>query len=81
MARLTRDFDGAHRLAHQAQMREALTRTELTLALHQALGARAELAAQLRETALAAYAARGRAALRRHNRISRRIDQIGRAHV
>jgi len=76
VTRLARDFDGAHRLAHQAQVREALTRTELTLALHQALGARADLAAQLREAALAAYAARGPDALRRHNRISRRIDRL-----
>lgn len=33
VASLSRDFAGAHRLAQQAQVREALTRTELTLAL------------------------------------------------
>ena len=41
-------------LAHEAQVREALTRTELTLALHEALAARAELVAKLRERSLAA---------------------------
>jgi hypothetical protein len=70
-----RDFEGAHRLAHEAQVREALTRTELTLALHEALTARAELEARLRERALATFAARGARPLRRRNRISRRIDR------
>src|SRR5689334_23269390 len=66
-ARLKRDFAGAHRLAHQAQVREALTRSELTLALNETLAARAELAGRVREQALAGYLARGGAIrLRRH---------------
>jgi hypothetical protein len=76
-ARLTRDFAGAHRLAHQAQVREALTRSELTLALNETLAARAELAGRVREQALAGYLARGGAdRLRRHNRISQALDRL-----
>lgn len=76
MRALKRDFDGAHRLAHDAQVREALTRNELTLALHEALSARAELQARLREQALAAFGARGEKPLRRRNRLSRRLDRV-----
>lgn len=75
VARLSRDFAGAHRLAQQAQVREALTRTELTQALTESLAARAELAARLRVQAVAAYRARGEGRLRRHNRISRLVDR------
>lgn len=74
--RLKRDFDGAHRLAHQAEVREALTRTELTLALNESMAARAELAGRVRAQALAAFQARGRPRLRRHNRPSRLLDRI-----
>src|SRR5687767_1984619 len=73
--RLKRDAAGAHRLTHEAQVREALTRTELTLALHESLAARVELEARLREQALAAFRARARGKLRRHNRPSRMLDQ------
>ncbi|MBX3482741.1 hypothetical protein [Phenylobacterium sp.] len=75
VARLKRDFAGAHRLAHDAQMREALVRTELTLALHESLVARSELQAKLREQALAALRARPERRLRRHNRLSRMLDK------
>lgn len=76
VARLSRDFAGAHRLAHQAQVREALTRTELTQALTESLAARAELASRLRTQALAAFRARGEGHLRRHNRISQISDRV-----
>jgi len=77
VARLKRDFDGAHRLAHQAEVREALTRSELTIALNETLAARAELAGRLREQALAGYLARaGAVRLRRHNRISQALDRV-----
>jgi hypothetical protein len=66
VARLSRDFAGAHRLAQQAQVREALTRTELTLALTESLAARAELESRLRDQAVAAFQARGGGRLRRH---------------
>ena len=51
---LKRDAVGAHRLAHQAEVREALTRTELTVALHESLTQRAQLEARLRAAAVAA---------------------------
>jgi hypothetical protein len=73
--RLTVAREGAMRVAHQAQVREALTRAELTQALHVALMARAETEARLRDQALATYRARRRPGrLRRHNRISRMLD-------
>lgn len=75
VGRLNRDFAGAHRLAHRAQVREALVRSELTLALHEALAAGAATQAKLRDRALAAYAAGARGVLRRHNRISQAIDR------
>lgn len=76
-AALKRDFAGAHRLAHQAQVREALTRTELTVALNETLAARAELEGRLREAVLASYLARaGSIRLRRHNRLSRLLDRL-----
>ncbi len=75
-SRLKRDFDGAHRLAHDAQVREALVRSELTLALNEALIAGARTQARLRDRALAAYAAGARRPLRRHNRISQLIDRV-----
>jgi hypothetical protein len=75
VARLKRDFDGAHRLAHDAQVREALIRTELTLALHESLVARSDLQAKVREQALAAFRARPEKRLRRHNRLSRLLDK------
>ncbi|WP_133255297.1 hypothetical protein [Phenylobacterium kunshanense] len=76
MRALKRDFAGAHRLAHDAQVREALARNELGLALHAALTAQADVQAKLRRQALAAFQTRGEAPLRRRNRISRRIDRM-----
>jgi hypothetical protein len=75
MRELRRDFAGAHKLAHDAQVREAMTRNELALALHGALSARSELEGRLRAQALAAFSARGEKPLRRRNRISRRLDR------
>jgi len=74
--RLTRDFAGAHKLAQQTQVREALTRTELSLALTDSLAARAELESRLRDQALSAYQARGEGRLRRHNRLSQLLDKV-----
>lgn len=76
VARLSRDFAGAHKLAQQAQVREALTRTELTQALTESLAARAELEAKLRDQAVAAFRVRGEGRLRRHNRLSRLLDRV-----
>jgi hypothetical protein len=76
-AQLKRGFAGAHRLAHAAQVREALTRAELTEALHAALAGRAELEARLRVQALATYRATRRPRrLRRHGRPSRMLDRL-----
>lgn len=74
--RLERDFAGAHRLAHEAQVREALSRTELTLALNEALAGRAELAARLRAQAVAAFQARRTPTSRRNNRLSQMLDRV-----
>jgi len=67
---------GLRAVAHEAQLREALTRTELTLALHESLAARAELEAQLRARALAAYAAGRRVTSRRSGRPAQLLDRI-----
>ena len=58
VAGLRADLALAHDLAHQAQVREALTRSELTLALNAALKARAEAVASSRRDALAGWAPR-----------------------
>ena len=64
-------------LAQQAQVREALTRTELTLALNQALIGRAEAQARLRDLALEAYrASRRPQRLRTRRSLSRALDQL-----
>lgn len=60
-ARLRYDFDGAHRLAAEAQAREAVVRTELTVALTAALTARTALEAQVRRHAFDAFVARAAA--------------------
>lgn len=78
MRALKGGFDGAHRLAHEAQVREALTRSELTEALNASLVARAALEARLRDQALAAYRA-GRpqsGRLRRNNRLNQALDRV-----
>lgn len=73
---LKRDFDGAHDLAQRAVAREALTRTELTLALNESLSQRAEMEARLRQRALDLQAAAFPRRLRRHNRLSQGLDRI-----
>jgi hypothetical protein len=75
VGRLQRDFVGAQAAAHQAQVREALTRTELTVALNASLLARAELEGRLRDQARAAHARLARGRLRRHNRLSQALDR------
>ena len=67
----------AQTIAHQAQVREALTRTELTLALHAALLGRAEALARARAWAFEAYLAAGRDSVRprRRRRLSRALDR------
>jgi hypothetical protein len=67
VARLQRDFAGAQQAAHQAQVREALTRTELTVALNASLLARTELEGRLRERSVAAHARLGSGRLRRQS--------------
>jgi len=67
---------GLKALAHEAQVREALTRAELTLALHESLAARAELEARLREQALAAYRAGRRTTSRRSGRPAQLLDRV-----
>lgn len=66
------------RVAQDAQVREALTRADLSVALHESLGAREVVAARLRNTAVSAYLA-GRTAparIRRHGGLSRRVDGL-----
>jgi hypothetical protein len=75
--RLTLAREGAMKVAHQAQVREALTRTELVEALHAALIAGAATEARVREQALDTYRARRRPRpLRRHNRPSQVLDRL-----
>ena len=76
VVRLDADVDGAQALAHAAEVREALTRSELTLALHASLSQRAKLRVQLGAAALAAYRSRAISRPRRHNRLSQRLDRI-----
>jgi hypothetical protein len=65
------------RVAHEAQVREALSRVELTSALHASLVARAELAGRLRAEAYEVFRMRSRPSpLRRHNRLSRMFDKL-----
>jgi hypothetical protein len=73
---LVQEHAGLRRLAHDAQVREAQTRTELGLALYEAVGGVASREAQLRDQALAAWRRLARRrSVRRHNRLSRRLDQ------
>lgn len=69
-------FAGAHRVAHQAEVREALTRTELTVALHQSLCDRAELQARLRREAVRTHSLTFPLRPRRHNRLSQLLDRV-----
>ena len=74
---LRADLASAHDLAQQAQIREALTRTELTLALNVALIARAEALAQARKHAVERYLEVARlAGPRVRGRMSRALDRL-----
>src|SRR5438270_5326336 len=69
------DREMARSVSHQAQVQEALTRTELTLALSEALIGRAEARAQQRAEALRRYLAEARpAALRRRRKTTRMLE-------
>lgn len=78
LAALKADVAAANELAHRSQVGEALTRAELTLALTEALAARAQAEARYRE----AVAARGFAQLaktvrpRRRGPFSRRLEKL-----
>ena len=74
--RLRRDYEGAHQLAQRAEVREALTRTELTLALNQSLIQRSDLEARLRQQALDLQCQVFPRRLRRHNRLSQLLDRV-----
>ncbi len=73
---LQQAFAGAHRLAHQAEVREALTRTELTLALHESLCQRADLQEQLRREVVRVHSLTFPLRPRRHNRLSQFVDRV-----
>lgn len=77
IATLRADLAHAHDLAHQAQVREALTRSELTLALGEALRTRAEIEARVRAAAARDYLDKARPKpLRRHSRLGRAADRV-----
>ena len=73
---LAAQVGGLKTLAHEAQVREAVTRTELTLALHESLATRAGLLATLRDQALAAYRTRRPATLRLSGRRAQMLDRL-----
>jgi hypothetical protein len=77
IAGLRADIELAHGLAHEAQVREALTRTELTLALNAALKGRAAALAAARRSAgdqhLAAAKVRP---VRRRGKLQRGMDRL-----
>ncbi|RAK57872.1 hypothetical protein [Phenylobacterium deserti] len=66
----------ARGVAHDAQVREAVTRAELTDALAQALSARADDLARARALTVRNGQEWRPTSGRRHNRLSRRIDQV-----
>jgi hypothetical protein len=74
---LRADLAHAHDLTHQAQVREALARSELTQALTEALKGRAAAQAEARALAAQRYleAARRRP-VRRHGRLGRAWDRV-----
>jgi hypothetical protein len=77
VAGLRADLAHAHDLAHQAQVREALSRSELTLALTEALKARAAAGAALRAEIVRRYLAAARPqTVRRHGRLGRAADRL-----
>jgi hypothetical protein len=77
VAGLRADLAHAHEIAHQAQVREALSRTELTLALNAALGARTKAEAAARREIVGRYLHAARAQpLRRRGRLGRAADRL-----
>jgi hypothetical protein len=76
-AGLRADLANALSLVHQAQLREALTRTELTLALTEALKARAAAEAAARRQIAARFFEGAQArAVRRRSRFTRLLDRL-----
>src|SRR5437899_3440094 len=77
VAGLRADLALAHELAHQAQVREALTRTELTLALTEALKGRAEAQASARRLAVQRWLERASPRpVRRRGKLRRGFDRL-----
>jgi hypothetical protein len=77
IAALRADLAAAHDLAHRAQVREAVTRSELTLALGETLRGRAEALAAVRAQAKQLYLARATPQpVRRHGRPARAWDRL-----
>jgi hypothetical protein len=77
VAALRADLGLAHGLAHDAQIREALTRTELTLALGEALKGRAEALGAARRLAVARYLETSSPRpVRRRGRVRRGLDRL-----
>jgi hypothetical protein len=77
VAGLRADLGLAHGLAHDAQVREALTRTELTLALGEALKGRAEALAAARGLAVQRYLATAvPRPVRRRGRLRRGFERL-----
>lgn len=77
VAGLRADLASAHELTHQAQVREALTRTELTLALNAAMRGRAQAEAALRREAARRWLAAAKPRpLRRRDRLARAGDKV-----
>jgi hypothetical protein len=76
LAALRAERDGALRLAQAAQAEEAMTRSELSVALAEALRARAGAETAAAARLVQAWAASPRGRLRRHNRLSRLFDRL-----
>ncbi|HZZ68141.1 MAG TPA: hypothetical protein VFE18_08195 [Phenylobacterium sp.] len=77
VAGLRADLALAHDMIHQAQVREALSRSELTLALTEALIARAKSDAAVRQEVARRYLqAAQRRPVRRHGRLARGLDRL-----
>ncbi|HEY8003149.1 MAG TPA: hypothetical protein VIE16_02920 [Phenylobacterium sp.] len=77
VASLRTDLGLAHELAHQAQVREALTRSELTLALNEALKARAAADAAVRRLAVERWLAQATPRpVRRRGKLRRGADRL-----
>jgi hypothetical protein len=77
VAGLRADLSLAHGLTHEAQVREALTRTELTLALNEALKGRAEAQASARRLAAQRWLERASPRpVRRRGKLQRGVDKL-----